>query len=325
MTRRWLWPLLWLAAALAYPLVFQSAFQQRLGALVLLYAVAASAWNIVGGYAGQISVGHVVFFGCGAYGALASYTHLGWPPLAGLPFGVAASVAIAALVGVPTLRLSGHYFSMATIAVAELVRLIVTNTEFLGAAVGLSGPTVPRSVLDLSFISAVPYYYVFLATLLLTLAITWRMENSRMGYYLRAIKGSERAARSLGAAAGRYKLFAYMLSAALTAVAGGLYAILFGFVDPDSGLGILTSVKMLIMAALGGAGFLFGPLVGAAILVPLEEVSNNLFGGKGAGLTFVVYGAVIMLLARFQPGGLLDLVRRLQQRRRATPEVRDAA
>ena len=325
MTRRWLWPLLWLAAALAYPLVFQSAFQQRLGALVLLYAVAASAWNIVGGYAGQISVGHVVFFGCGAYGALAGYTHLGLPPLAGLPFGVAASVAIAALVGVPTLRLSGHYFSMATIAVAELVRLIVTNTEFLGAAVGLSGPTVPRSVLDFSFISAVPYYYLFLTTLLLTLAITWRMENSRMGYYLRAIKGSERAARSLGAAAGRYKLYAYMLSAALTAVAGGLYAILFGFVDPDSGLGILTSVKMLIMAALGGAGFLLGPLVGAAILVPLEEVSNNLFGGKGAGLTFVVYGAVIMLLARFLPGGLLDLVRRLRQRRRLAPEIRDAA
>jgi len=324
-TRRWLWPLLWLAAALAYPLVFQSAFQQRLGALVLLYAVAASAWNIVGGYAGQISVGHVVFFGCGAYGALAGYTHLGLPPLAGLPFGVAASVAIAALVGVPTLRLSGHYFSMATIAVAELVRLIVTNTEFLGAAVGLSGPTVPRSVLDFSFISAVPYYYLFLTTLLLTLAITWRMENSRMGYYLRAIKGSERAARSLGAAAGRYKLYAYMLSAALTAVAGGLYAILFGFVDPDSGLGILTSVKMLIMAALGGAGFLLGPLVGAAILVPLEEVSNNLFGGKGAGLTFVVYGAVIMLLARFLPGGLLDLVRRLRQRRRLAPEIRDAA
>ena len=325
MTRRWLWPLLWLAAALVYPLVFQSAFQQRLGALVLLYAVAASAWNIVGGYAGQISIGHVVFFGCGAYGALASYMHLGLPPLAGIPFGVAASVAIAALVGVPTLRLSGHYFSMATIAVAELVRLIVTNTEFLGAAVGLSGPTVPRSVLDFSFISAVPYYYLFLATLLLTLTITWRMENSRMGYYLRAVKGSERAARSLGAAAGRYKLYAYMLSAALTAVAGGLYAILFGFVDPDSGLGILTSVKMLIMAALGGAGFLFGPLVGAAILVPLEEVSNNLFGGKGAGLTFVVYGAVIMLLARFLPGGLLDLVRRLRQRRGLAPELRDAA
>ena len=187
----------------------------------------------MGGYAGQMSIGHVVFFGCGAYGALGAYQHLGLPPIAGLPLGVLASILIAALIGVPTLRLSGHYFSMATIGVAELVRLVVINTEFLGAAVGLSGPAVPRTVMDLSFVSALPYYYLFLAVLIGTLALTWRMENSRMGYYLRAIKDSERAARALGVAAGRYKLWAFMVSAAVTAVAGSLYAIMFGFVDPD--------------------------------------------------------------------------------------------
>ena len=104
---------------------------------------------------------------------------------------------------------------------------------------------------------------------------------------------------------------------ALTSLAGALYAMMFGFIDPESGLGILISVKMLIMAALGGAGLLFGPLVGAAILVPLEEVSNNLLGGRGAGLTFVLYGAIITLIARFQPGGLLDLARRGLRRRAA--------
>src|SRR5258708_31539136 len=186
-------------AVLAYPLVFSTPFQQRLGALVLLYAMGASAWNIVGGYAGQVSIGHAVFFGCGAYGALAAYQHLGLAPIAGLPMGVAVSVLIAAVIGVPTLRLSGHYFSMATIAVAELVRLIVTNTEYLGAAVGLSGPTVPRTVFDLSFTSALPYYYLFLIVLAIALGFTWWMANSRMGFYLRAIKDSERAARSLGA------------------------------------------------------------------------------------------------------------------------------
>ena len=168
-----------------------------------------------------------------------------------------------------------------------MARLIVTNTDYLGAGVGLSGPTVPRNVFDLSFISALPYYYLFLAVLSITLGITWWMANSRMGFYLRAIKDSERAARSLGAPASRTKLYAFMLSAGLTSVAGALYAMMFGFVDPDSGLGILISVKILIMAALGGAGLLFGPLVGAAILVPLEEISNNLLGGKGAGLTYV--------------------------------------
>ena len=305
--RRLIWPSIVAALAIAYPLLLSSPFQQRLGALVLLYAIAASAWNIVGGYAGQVSVGHVVFFGCGAYAAMGSYAKFGLSPLFGIPGGIVLAVGLAAIIGVPTLRLSGHYFSMATIAVAETVRLIVTNTDWLGAAVGLSGPTVPRNIFDLSFLSSLPYYYLFLVVLVITLLVTWWMTNSRMGFYLRAIKDSERAARSLGAPASRTKLYAYMLSAALTSVAGALYAMMFGFVDPESGLGILISVKILIMAALGGAGLLFGPLVGAAILVPLEEISNSWLGGKGAGLTFVVYGAIIVVIARFQPGGLLSL------------------
>jgi branched-chain amino acid transport system permease protein len=262
-----------------------------------------------------------VFFGCGAYASMAAYTHFALPPLVGIPVGIIIAVAIAAIIGGPTLRLSGHYFSMATIAIAELARLIVTNTEWLGASPGLSGPAVPRNVFDLSFVSALPYYYLFLAVLAITLLITWWMTNSRMGFYLRAIKDSERAARSLGAPAARTKLYAYMLSAGLTSVAGALYAMMFGFVDPESGLGILISVKMLIMAALGGAGLLFGPLVGAAILVPLEELSNSWLGGQGAGLTFVVYGAIIVLISRFQPGGLLALANRLWERRRKATET----
>lgn len=308
--RRLIWLSVVAAFAICYPLLLSSPFQQRLGALVLLYAIAASAWNIVGGYAGQVSVGHVVFFGCGAYAAMGSYAKFGLSPLFGIPGGIVLAVGLAAIIGVPTLRLSGHYFSMATIAVAETMRLIVTNTEWLGAAVGLSGPTVPRNIFDLSFLSSLPYYYLFLAILVITLLITWWMTNSRMGFYLRAIKDSERAARSLGAPASRTKLHAYMLSAALTSVAGALYAMMFGFVDPESGFGILISVKILIMAALGGAGLLFGPLVGAAILVPLEEISNSWLGGKGAGLTFVLYGAIIVVIARFQPGGLLSLFTR---------------
>jgi branched-chain amino acid transport system permease protein len=318
MMKRTAWPI-FAIILLGYPVIFSTPFQQRLGALVLLYAIGASAWNIVGGYAGLISVGHAVFFGCGAYGALASYKYLSLPPIGGLPIGVVVSIGIAAIVGIPTLRLSGHYFSMATIAVAELVRLIVSNIEWLGGAQGLSGPPVPRTLLDLSFISALPYYYLFLAVLATVLAFTRQMERGRLGYYLRAIHDSERAARSLGAPVSRCKLYAYLISAALTAVAGGLYAVMFGFIDPESGLGILISVKMLIMTALGGAGLLLGPLVGALILVPLEELSNSLLGGVGAGVTFVVYGAIIVVIARLQPGGLLrPLLGALRKRTAAT-------
>ena len=309
--RRFAFPAAALAFALIYPfLVSGYPVYERLGALVLLGAIGASAWNIVGGYAGQVSVGHAVFFGCGAYAAVVVYTHLGWPPIAGAPLGIAVSVGIAAVIGVPTLRLSGHYFSMATIAVGELVRVLSSTSEFLGGAQGLGGPAIPRSVFDLQFLSARPFHYIFLAVLVVLLGLTAWLEQGRMGFYLRAIRDSERAARSLGVASGQYKLRAYMLSAAFTALAGSLYLCMFGFVDPESGFGILISVKLVVMAALGGAGQLFGPLVGALILVPLEELSNSWLGGRGAGLTFMVYGAIILVIARFLPSGLLSLLDR---------------
>jgi branched-chain amino acid transport system permease protein len=311
MTPRRLIQLALIVLIVVYPLlVGSSAVYQRLGALVLLAAISASAWNIVGGYAGQVSVGHAVFFGIGAYAAVTAFVHFELPPILGAPVGMAVSVALAALSGVPTLRLSGHYFSMATIAVGELVRVLSSTSDWLGGAQGLGGPPMPRTVLDLSFLSALPYYYIFLAVLVGLLGLTWWIERGRMGFYLRAIKDSERAARSLGVSAGRYKLYAYMLSAAFTSLAGSLYLCMFGFIDPESGFGILISVKMLVMAALGGAGQLFGPLVGALILVPLEELSNSYLGGQGAGITFVVYGAIIVIIARFLPSGLLSLFER---------------
>jgi branched-chain amino acid transport system permease protein len=295
-----------------WPLVVHDEFYQRIGALVLLGAISASAWNIVGGYAGQISFGHAMFFGAGAYASLVVFTQFGWPPIAGVPIGVLASMGLALLIGTPTFRLRGHYFSMATIAAAELLRILVSNWPLLGAAPGLMGPATPRSLADLSFRSPLPYYYLFLCVLAVLLFVTWRMQRSRMGYYLRAINGGDRAARSLGVAVLRYKLYAMLLSAAFTAVAGSLYAVMIGFADPDSTLGILVSVNMVLIAALGGAGRLFGPLLGAAILVPLEQVTNSVFGGSGTGVTYVITGAIILVIARFEPGGVLDLVERVR-------------
>lgn len=311
-----------LAAAillLVYPLVFTGAFAERIGALVLLSAIAASAWNILGGYAGQVSVGHAMFYGIGAYAPLMVFKLWELPPLAGVPIGIAISLGVATAIGFPTFRLVGHYFSMATIAVAELIRIVVSNWDFVGAAIGLMGPATSRTVLDLSFKSSVPYYYLFLAVLALVLGTTWQFQRSRMGYYLRAIKAGERAARSLGVPVRRYKLFALLLSAGFTAVAGSLYALMVGFVDPESGFGILVSVEMVIVAALGGAGALLGPLLGAVILVPLREYINSAFGGGGSGLTYILFGGIIMIIARFEPGGLLEMGRRIAARARPQP------
>jgi branched-chain amino acid transport system permease protein len=297
--------LLGIFVLVAWPVFLGDAFTIRIAALVLLYGISASAWNLIGGYGGQVSVGHAMFFGAGAYSSLVVFTQFEWPPIAGAPLGIGVSLALAALIGTPTFRLRGHYFSMATIAAAELVRILATNWGLLGAAVGLMGPAVPRSVADLSFIDPRPYYWMFLAVLAVLLGLTRWIAGNRLGVYLHAIRGGERAARSLGVSVLRYKLIALLLSAGFTSLAGSLYAVMVGFVDPDSGLGILISVKMLIMASLGGAGTLFGPLIGAAILVPLEEATNDMFGGSGSGLTYVVYGLIILLIARFAPGGLI--------------------
>lgn len=297
------------ALLLAYPLAVTNAYYARVGGLVLLAAISASAWNIVGGYAGQVSVGHSMFFGAGAYLPLLVYSHWHLPPMVGVPLGVLAAVGLAALIGIPAFRLQGHYFSMATIAAGELLRLVVSNWELMGAAMGMRGPAVSRTVWDFAFRSATPYYYLFLFVLAALLAVTWRVERTRMGYYLRAIKAGERAARSLGVPARRYKLYALLLSAAFTALAGSLYALWIGFVEPESGLGILVSVEMIIITALGGTGTLFGPLIGALILIPLQNVTNALYGGSGTGLTFVLYGGIILLIARFEPGGLIELWR----------------
>jgi branched-chain amino acid transport system permease protein len=318
MQGRWGSIALWVAL-LIFPAVIQqsdsAAFYQDVGANLILAAIAASAWNIVGGYAGQVSVGHAIFFGAGAYVPLVIYNL--WPalpPLVGLPLGVAVAVLIAAGIGIPSFRLQGHYFSMATIAVAELVRLVVSNWDLLGAAIGIQGPATPRGWWDLIFRSSVPYYYIFLGVLALTLVITYGMERSRFGYYLRAVRAGERAARSLGVPVRWTKLKALMLSAALTATAGSLYAFKLGFVNPESGLGILVSVQMIIIAALGGAGTLYGPLIGALVLIPLQSATNTWFGGGGSGLTFILYGGIIVILARFEPGGLLELWRRIAAR-----------
>ncbi len=308
----------WVALAavlLLFPLSFDNPYYEQLGSLVLLAAISASAWNLIGGFAGQVSVGNAVFFGAGAYMPLLFYKLWQVSPLFGFPAGIALSLAIAVVIGIPTLRLSGHYFSMATIAVAELIRIVVSNWDFVGAAIGLTGPATARGWSDLVFRSSVPYYYMFLAVLLTLLAVTYAVQRSRFGYYLRAIRGGERAARSLGVPVSRYKLYAFMLSATFTSLAGSLYAVKFGFIDPGSGFGILVSVNMVLIAALGGAGRLFGPLLGAVILVPLQTETNNLFGGGGTGLTYILYGGIIVLIARFEPGGLLEMWDRLRAKR----------
>lgn len=300
-------PIVVLVILVIAPVASGNPFYQRIAALVVLAAISASAWNVIGGYAGQISFGHSIYFGIGAYASLLLFTKFGLPPIAGAPLGIIASFVVSFIIGPPTFRLRGHYFSMGTFAIAALAEILVVNWKFAGGAIGIMGPAMPRSIADLLFRNSLPYYAIFLVVLAILLGLTHLMQRSRMGFYLRAIGAGERAAESLGVPVQRYKLYALLISGAFTALAGSLYAVMIGFVDPDSGFGILISVNMVVIAALGGVGTLFGPLVGAIILVPLQETTNAILGGSGTGAAYVAYGLIIMLIARFSPGGLAEI------------------
>ena len=294
-----------------YPFAFASATAINVGVLVLLYAMLGTAWNLLGGYAGQISFGHAAFFGTGAYTSTLLLKQLGLSPWLGMVAGAALAAALAVAVGWPTFRLAGHYFAIATIVVGEIAHTLVRNADLVGGARGLFLPIVPSSLASYEFHEGrTPYYFVALGLYALALLVTVAVERRRMGYYLRAIREDQLAAQSVGVSVLRYKLGAAALSAALTALGGTFYAQYVLFIDAESVFPLSLSVLIALVPILGGTGHAIGPLLGAAVLIPLSELTRIAFGGTGQGLDLVIYGGLIVLIAVLQPGGLATLARR---------------
>jgi branched-chain amino acid transport system permease protein len=300
------------AAALVFPLVVRGPFPQHLAILVMLYALLGCAWNFLGGFAGQISLGQAIFFGAGAYTSTLLAQNLALSPWLGMIAGALVAAALAVVIGYPCFRLSGHYFAIATIAIGEIASIAVTNWDFAGGAVGLFLPVGSEGLASLQFHrSKLGYYYVLAAMLAGALALSGWLRRGRAGYYWRAIREEEAAARSVGVPALRFKQIAIAISAALTACAGTFYAQYVLFIDPGSVLPLSLSIQICLVAVLGGAGTVVGPLLGAAVLVPLSEASRVLLGGSGRSLDLVVYGLLIMLISVFEPAGLAGLARRV--------------
>jgi branched-chain amino acid transport system permease protein len=308
--------LLLLGAVLAFPLVFATPFPRHVMIMIFLYGGLATAWNILTGYCGQVSLGHAVYFGLGAYTSTLLFHHMELTPWLGMLAGAVVAVAVSQVVGFPVFRLRGHYFAIATIAVGEIVQTLVINWDWAGGARGLFVPIRrPDSLLAFQFHeSKAAYYYIALGLLLAALAATRRLERSRRGYYFRAIREDELAAAALGVPVAREKHWAIGVSAALTALGGTFYAQYVLFIDPESVLPLSLSILICLVAVLGGVGTLWGPLVGAAVLVPLGEATRVWLGGGGRAVDLLVYGALIVLFAVFQPAGLVGLARRLRHR-----------
>jgi branched-chain amino acid transport system permease protein len=288
------------------PLFVTDQFTIQVLLLVLLFGALGAAWNLVGGFLGRISFGHGVFVGVGAYTTILLLQHLKLTPLLGIPAGALVSALLAWIVGGPTLRLSGHYFAMATIALLQIGLLLLINWDWAGGAVGIEAP-IGDAPMMLLFRTKVPYYWIAVALALLTFLLTYFLVHSRIGFYWRAINGDEPAARSLGVPADRYKMLAFVLSAAITGAWGGFFAMYVGFVDPESMFSLTMSVQVVLVAILGGVGTLVGPWIGAAVLLPLSEGTRVLWGSSGLGLDLLVFGLAILLVTMFLPGGLITL------------------
>ncbi len=304
--------LLILFALLAFPLVFTLPFPRHVMIMIFLYATLAQAWNLLAGYCGQISLGHAVFFGAGAYTSSVLAKEFGVSPWIGMLVGAVLAVALSQLIGYPVFRLRGHYFAIATIAVGEVVQTLVMSWDRVGGARGLFVPIKrPDSFVNFQFHdSKQTYYYIALGFLLLALWLTHRVVHTRTGFYFRAIREDQDAAASLGVPVARYKLIAMALSAGLTAMAGTFYAQYILFIDPESVLPLALSIQICLIAVLGGLGTLWGPVLGAAILGPLSEGTRIYLGGSGKAIDLLVFGALIVIVSVIQPGGIMSLTQR---------------
>jgi branched-chain amino acid transport system permease protein len=304
-----------LALSIALPSMLANASQLNYAILVLMIAQAGVAWNILGGYAGQVSLGHAAFYGIGAYTSTKLLMLFGLSPWLGMLAGGILAALFALAIGWPCFRLKGHYFAMATIAIAEITQIVVTNSESLGGAVGLSLPMAEAGWWGFVFNkSKVPYYYIILMLLLLTLSVSWMIERSYLGFYFRAIKDEPDAARSVGIDLTRYKLVAISASSFLTALGGTFYAQKELFIDPGSTMATSLSIKIALVAILGGVGRLSGPVIGAVILIVIEETSRAMFGGTGRGTDLIIYALLIIVVAVFYPTGIVGWWRQLEIR-----------
>ena len=268
---------------------------------VFMFATLAQALNIIAGYTGYPAFGNVVFFGLGAYCTAVLMARHGVAfPLA-CAGGVGLAMLLALIVGPPLLRLRGHYFAIGTLALNEAVRAVVENLGFAGGGQGLSVPLPAGS----AEASGALFYYLFLASMALSLLVTWVVARSRFGYGLRAIRDEEEAAASLGVHATRSKTAAWVISAALTGLAGGIWAYWIGYIDPSSAFDMAVAVKLFVIALLGGMGTLAGPIIGAFFIELATTVVWSNFLTYHTG----ILGLIIIAVVLFLPGGLALFVR----------------
>src|SRR5574341_2658278 len=314
---RVVWIVLALVGLLVFPFVQRSQYYQHVIVMTMMAAVLASSWNIIGGYAGYTSLGHAAFFGLGGYLVALAHNHFGWHPFISTWFLAFIVTGVALLLGWISLRTHGSAFVVVTIVMLFIFRIVALNlSDITNGARGLTQPRPGWG--DVAWspeLIKIPFHYIMLALLCLTVFASWRIRQSKFGLGLIAIREDEGKAEAVGIDSMLYKVLAFAISAYFVGVAGGLYSYFFTYIDPQFIFDIFTSVTMVLMAILGGRGTLWGPVLGAFIMEPLGNWVVGTFGGTQIHLA--VFGAILLAVMLFMPQGILPtLSEAIKQRRK---------
>lgn len=275
--------------------------------LSVIWAIMGIGWNVIGGYAGQVSNGHAMFFAVGAYVGAWGLKAFHMTPWITMWIGAALCMLLAFIVGWPLLRLRGHYFAISTMAIVECVRIICTNWDLIGGATGVSFFEKEMSPFyTLQFQNRVPFYYICLAFMLAFIIISRIIQQSKFGYYCRAIKANQDSAESAGVNSTSYKRWAYMISAAIVGIGGALYAQYIQYIDPVSLLPLSNSMLIVLIVVMGGIGTIWGPVLGAFIMTFINQYARALFN-QLSGLNLFIYGVLCLIIVLFLPKGLISI------------------
>jgi len=306
------WLLLLLVLAIFPWFLKDQGYAIRVLILVMLFAAMAQSWNIVGGLANQISLGHAAFFGIGTYTSTILLIRFGISPWLGMLAAMLVAALAGAILSIPTMRLRGHYFALATLAFGEVMRAIAnTWTSLTGGPVGISVPFSQPSLSLMQFKSSLPYYYIMLGALVITTVIFILISRSKLGYRLRAVKANPEAAEVIGVNTVRTKVMAAVISAALMGACGTLYAQFNFFFDPDTAFSLTgVSIRVALICIIGGIGTAAGPIIGAFFIIPVEELFNDLLSGQAAGVSQLGYGLILIAIILIEPHGISALLER---------------
>ncbi|MFH0784001.1 MAG: branched-chain amino acid ABC transporter permease [Pseudomonadota bacterium] len=308
-----------LAAAFALPLVVRSATYMHILVLLLFYAYLTTSWNIVGGFAGVLPLGHSAFVGIGAYTSTILSLQYGLSPWLGMLVGGVLATVAGVIIGLPTLKMRGAYFALATIAFAEGFRVMVENIDYIGPLKingprGLQIPPLETGLANFMFATKEPYYYIILIMLLAVMLLTYVISRSKLGYYLIAGGEEPEAAMALGVNVARARLIAMAVSSFLTALAGTFYAQFSLYIHPKSIISLDMSFEIAFIALIGGRGSVVGPLLGALLLRPVGDFCRIYFGDTLPGMHLIIFGLVLILVMFYQPRGLQEPLSRIYQR-----------